>query len=65
VNTPAERHAFLIGLCEILCPWPSRYRIAKEQWDEIIQEFHYYMAGRVLGFFTLVALVILGVKALD
>lgn len=61
-NTPDERHAFAIGFFEVLCPWPSRYRIAKVQWDELIQEFHYYLAGRGLGFIALLALVYLALK---
>ena len=53
-----EIHAFIIGFAEVLCPWPSRYRIAREQWDEIIEEFHYYMAGRGAGFITLLLILI-------
>jgi len=48
-----EIHAFIIGFSEVLCPWPSRYRIAKEQWDELIKEFPYYTAGRGAGFIAL------------
>jgi len=49
LSTPEEIHAFWIGFFEVLCPWPSRYRIAKEQWDEIINEYHYYLCGRGLA----------------
>jgi hypothetical protein len=27
LNTPEELHALVIGLCEVLCPWPPRVRI--------------------------------------
>jgi len=58
-----ELHAFIIGFFEVLCPWPSRYRIAKEQWDELIKEFHYYSAGRGAGFIAL-PLVLAGITKL-
>ena len=58
-----ELHAFIIGFFEVLCPWPSRYRIAREQWDEVIEEFHYYMAGRGFGFIILL-LILIGIAKL-
>ena len=58
-----EIHAFIIGFFEVLCPWPSRYRIARERWDEIIEEFHYYMAGRGAGFIALL-LILAGIAKL-
>jgi len=60
-----EIHAFIIGFSEALCPWPSRYRIAKEQWDEVIYEFHYYMAGRGAGFIALLIILVGMVKLIQ
>ena len=47
LSTPEERHAFIIGLCEVLCPWPPECHC--EQGEAISQEYHYYLAGRALG----------------
>ena len=58
LNTPEEWHSFLIGFFEVLCPWPSRCYIPKEQRDEILAEYHYYSAGRGLGFITLLLILI-------
>lgn len=53
-----ELHSLLIGFFEVLCPWPARYRIAKQQWDEVLEEYHYYLGGRALGFVTLVWVIL-------
>ena len=47
LNTSEERHALVIGLCEVLCPWPPKCHC--EQSEAISQEYHYYLAGRALG----------------
>ena len=56
-DTPDERHAFIIGLCEVLCPWPPK----EEPWynlrNAIGNEYHYYTAGRACGFIALLALL--------
>ena len=44
-----ERHSFLIGLFEVLCPWPARYRITEESEFKPFKEHHYYLAGRWIG----------------
>lgn len=53
LNDPKELHALVIGLCEVVCPWPPRQitidaELAKAIWTE----YHYYMLGRALGLFT-------------
>lgn len=57
-NTWAERHAFLIGLFEVLCPWPAARPICKKSEKEINGEFHYYLGGRALGFVALLLILI-------
>jgi hypothetical protein len=54
LSTSEERHAFAIGLCEVLCPWPpqchcDRALSAMSAREAISQEYHYYLAGRALG----------------
>ena len=46
-NTPEERHAFVIGFCEVFCPWPPRFRSQPTQ--VFCSEYHYYTFGRALG----------------
>ena len=55
-NTPPERHAFIIGLCEVLCPWPPRTWLNRKDHDAIQTEYHYYAAGRAVGFLVLLTL---------
>lgn len=53
-----EWHAFVIGLCEVLCPWPPRVRIPSPSTGDgkgegdIAREYHYYVFGRALGVIT-------------
>lgn len=58
LNTHQEWHAFVIGFFEVLCPWPSRYHLTMAPMDDLLKEFHYYMAGRGLGFVTLLLILI-------
>jgi len=44
-----EWHAFVEGLCEVLCPWPARYEPSGELLDELRAEHHYYVFGRASG----------------
>ena len=44
-----ERHSFLIGLFEVLCPWPARYKITKHSEYKPFKQHHYYLAGRAAG----------------
>ncbi|GAI03670.1 unnamed protein product, partial [marine sediment metagenome] len=41
-----EWHSFLIGLFEVLCPWPARYRITRQSDFKPFKEHHYYLGGR-------------------
>lgn len=59
LSTPEEWHAFLIGFCEVLCPWPARSYIPKEQRDKVLGEYHYYLAGRGAGFIALLCVILL------
>ena len=56
LSTPQERHALVIGLCEVVCPWPPRWRCERLPLlslrgvaEAISQEYHYYLIGRALG----------------
>ena len=47
LSTHQEWHAFVFGLCEVLCPWPPRHKTMKASLKkEITDEHHYYMWGR-------------------
>ena len=50
LSTHEEWHAFAIGLCEVLCPWPPRHSINSiNSTNSTNSEYHYYMFGRALG----------------
>ena len=58
MNTGAEKHAFAIGICEVVCPWPPRHPdVSKQLSKQLKREHHYYMFGRAMG---IVAWVIIG-----
>lgn len=50
LNTWEERHAFLIGFFEVLCPWPPRTSAVADVSSPLKGEYHYYLAGRGIGF---------------
>jgi len=58
-SSPGEWHSFVIGFCEVLCPWPARCYIPKEQRDKVLAEYHYYSAGRGAGFIALLCVILL------
>jgi hypothetical protein len=50
LSTHQEWHALIIGLCEVLCPWPPRHKsIHSKLKRQIVSEYHYYLSGRALG----------------
>ena len=49
LSTWAERHTFLIGFFEVLCPWPARTWLSGGRLNELLSEYHYYLAGRAAG----------------
>lgn len=57
-STPQEWHSFLIGFFESLCPWPPRIWLSGPALDQLLGEYHYYQAGRALGFVSLLFLLI-------
>lgn len=59
LNTPEERHAFIIGICEVFCPWPPHAPIPTDSDSLIRQEYHYYTAGRACGLAALIFLAFL------
>jgi len=62
-STWAEIHTFLIGLFEVLCPWPARNKLTGKRRTELLKEYHYYMAGRAAGFPVLL-LILVGIAKL-
>jgi hypothetical protein len=45
-----EWHAFVIGFCEVLCPWPPRFKLVSQDiTNQVADEYHYYLWGRALG----------------
>lgn len=44
-----EWHAFIEGLCEVLCPWPARYQPSDELLNDLRGDHHYYVFGRAMG----------------
>ena len=61
-DTPDERHAFIIGFGEVLCPWKPRCPCHCERSEAISNEYHYYTAGRACGFIALLALLCIAKK---
>jgi len=49
MNTYVEWHAFVEGFCEVLCPWPARYRPSEELLNDLKGDHHYYVFGRAMG----------------
>lgn len=62
LNTHQEWHALVIGFFESFCPWPSRYYLTGTPMGELKGEYHYYLAGRGLGFVALLILLALIAK---
>lgn len=58
LNTPEERHAFLIGFFEVLCPWPAHYVKTSTEIPPLKGEEHYYLAGRAAGVPVLLLILI-------
>jgi len=53
-DRPEEVHAFIIGLGETYAPWHAFYWLCSTEHDSITHEYHYYMAGRAVGFLLLI-----------
>jgi hypothetical protein len=50
LDTPTEWHVLVIGLAEVICPWPPRFNVLElKNIDDLIAERHYYYTGRALG----------------
>jgi hypothetical protein len=49
MDTYEEWHAFTQGFCEVLCPWPARYRPSEELLNDLKGDHHYYVFGRAMG----------------
>lgn len=58
LSTPEEWHALVIGFCEVLCPWLARVWLSGDRLNELLGEYHYYAAGRGLGFVALLFFLI-------
>ena len=60
--TDEEKHCLLIGFMEVLCPWPSRYKVTEEAEFKPDVQHHYYLTGRGLGFIVLMFVLVAIVK---
>jgi hypothetical protein len=50
LDDPAEVHALVIGLCEVIAFWPPRHRYQLHpDCADLDKEYHYYQLGRSLG----------------
>jgi len=50
IDTGEEWHAFVIGFCEVLCPWRAfRQDVSAELAQLLKDEHHYYLFGRGIG----------------
>jgi hypothetical protein len=56
LDTSQEWHALVLGLCEVICPWPPRCHC--ERSEAISNEYHYYLFGRALG---VIAWLVIGI----
>jgi len=63
LSTPEEWHALVIGFFEVLCPWPASLRAPTCRGAAISGEYHYYMAGRGIGF-PVLSLILIGLAKL-
>jgi hypothetical protein len=53
LNTTQELHAFTIGICEVICPWPPYFKgMPTQDSVDLKTEFHYYMLGRAIGVYA-------------
>ncbi len=61
LNTHEEWHAFIFGLCEVLCPWPPRHKTMSPRLArQVKNEHHYYMLGRaaaILAWITICCVI--------
>jgi len=44
-----EWHAFVEGLCEVLCPWPAKHKLSGQLLNDLKKDHHYYVLGRATG----------------
>lgn len=54
MNTYQEWHAFVEGFSESFCFWRAHVDPSEELLNDIKNEHHYYVFGRVVGFIGLV-----------
>lgn len=60
LDTPEEVHALVIGLFEVLCPWPPVYKaMTRKRAREIKKKYHYYMLGRGFGILSWLVIAII------
>lgn len=49
LDTAEEWHSFVVGFCEVMCPWAPRLKYPKKELKYIKGEWHYYLLGRSMG----------------
>ena len=58
LNNWDEWHAFVVGFCECFPPWKPFWEASSSYKEQLADEYHYYAAGRVVGFVILLAIII-------
>lgn len=67
MNTYQEWHAFVEGFSESFCFWKPRVEPSEELLNDIKNEHHYYVFGRVMGFIAIIGtglIVLKGAKSI-
>ena len=59
LSTWDEWHSFVIGFCEVACPWKPHHLMPLSYHSPLGEEWHYYVVGRVVGFWSLIGLALL------
>jgi hypothetical protein len=57
-SKPHEIHAFTIGFGEAVFPVRPIFNMKVEYDNPLVDEYHYYMAGRAVGFILLLGIII-------
>lgn len=65
LNTTQELHAFTIGICEVICPWPPYFKgMPTPESVDLRTEYHYYALGRAAGIYAWLILAFIAKKCL-
>ena len=60
-NDINEWHSFVIGWSEAICFWKCKFPMPKDYENPLEKEYHYYVAGRAIGFICLLVIILGGI----